>query len=283
MLRSIHPMEDRAQMSGGDSQPQGPNERAEAVLDALAGLPGVDATEAPDTAGRRWLRAGIALGLEHPDRGRALIALLDPAGDDEPAPSTDRPAGAADRSPEAIPIQSSLLARASALPAEERAAAGPEVAFGWVARLAPDQILQLGRVVGEMLEAGAPPDLARGFGLTWSAGVRVARDDLEAMLQEFTELEIVVGSTLTGRDLGRIAPPPRPTGIAAWLGDWIPRSRPGESQAAAAIEQAGDPGRRGLVALWNLWMAMRYRTRLSAQTFAMLAQPWLTVVGPLPE
>ena len=63
----------------------------------------------------------------------------------------------------------------------------------------------------------------------------------------------------------------------------LPRTRPGESQAAGVIERAGAPGRRGLVALWNVWMAMRYRELIPAPTFELLVQPWVTVIGRLPE
>jgi hypothetical protein len=157
------------------------------------------------------------------------------------------------------------------------------VTFGWVVRLAPDRILLLGRVVGEMLAAGAPPDVGRGFGITWSAGARVPRHELEAMVQEFTELEITVGGIIAGRDLRKGPPAAKPQGIAAWLGDWKPRMRPEESQAAEAIERKGDEGRRGLVALWNVWMAMRYRTLIPQPTFDQLVHPWVTVVGPLPD
>jgi hypothetical protein len=157
------------------------------------------------------------------------------------------------------------------------------VAFGWAARLKPDEILRLGRVVGEMLAAGSPPDIGRGFGITWSAGVRVPRPELEAMVQEFTELEITIGGILAGRDLRAGPPAAKPQGIAAWLGDWRPRTRPEESRAAEAIERHGEPGRRGLVALWNVWMAMRYRTLIPPPTFDLLVHPWVVVVGPLPD
>ena len=61
-----------------------------------------------------------------------------------------------------------------------------------------------------------------------------------------------------------------------------PRAQ-GPSAVAAAIEAAGDPGRYGLVALWNAWMAMRYRSAMPAATFELLVRPWVTVVGRLPD
>jgi hypothetical protein len=37
------------------------------------------------------------------------------------------------------------------------------------------------------------------------------------------------------------------------------------------------------VALWNAWVAVRYRTSIPQGTFDLLVKPWVTVVGPLPE
>ena len=153
---------------------------------------------------------------------------------------------------------------------------GPDVVFGWVAGLSPGDILRLGRAVGDMLAAGSPPDVERGFGLAWTGGVRVPRPELDVMLQEFTELEITVGGILAGGELRPPEPAAPRQGLASWLGDWIPRSRPGETQAASAIEQSGAPGRRGLVAIWNVWMAMRYRSLIPQPTFELLVQPWVT-------
>ena len=51
----------------------------------------------------------------------------------------------------------------------------------------------------------------------------------------------------------------------------------------AVIEAAGRPAQMGLVALWNVWAAMRYRASIPQGTFEMLVKPWITVVGPLPE
>ena len=105
-------------------------------------------------------------------------------------------------------MSSALLARAAALPSPEREGIGPEAMFGWVARLTPAEILQLGRVVHDMLGAGSPADIGRGFGLAWDAGVRLPRQDLKPMFREFTELEVTVAGVLAGRDL-RAADRPR--------------------------------------------------------------------------
>ena len=66
------------------------------------------------------------------------------------------------------------------------------------------------------------------------------------MLEEFTDLEITVGRILAGGELGAAYRPEPRQGLAAWFGDWMPRTRPGESQAAGVIERNGEPGRRGL-------------------------------------
>jgi hypothetical protein len=263
-----------------------------ALGEALDELPGGDRGARLDAVDYRWLSVGMRLGLERPERARAILALIAAEQDSRVVTQhgdarlvsggggqgIDEARGAA-----SIPVASALLARAAALPASARTNAGPEVAFGWAARLAPEEILRLGRVVGEMLAAGSPPDIGRGFGITWSAGVRLPRHELEAMVQEFTELEITVGGILAGRDLRAGPPAATPQGIAAWLGDWKPRMRPEESQAAGAIERNGEAGRRGLVALWNVWMAMRYGTLIPRPTFDLLVRPWVTVVGPLPD
>ena len=203
---------------------------------------------------------------------------------EEPAPVADE-AEAPEESdgPTPIPVASALLARAAALPPSEWASLGPDVVFGWVARLKPADVLHLGRVVGEMLAAGSSPDVERGFGLAWTGGVRIPRPELDVMLEEFTDLEITVGRILGGGELGATYRPEARSGLASWFGDWMPRTRPGETQAAGVIERNGAPGRRGLVALWNVWMAMRYRELIPAPTFELLVQPWVTVIGRLPE
>ncbi|MDH4142826.1 MAG: hypothetical protein OEV61_09455 [Chloroflexota bacterium] len=262
-------------IDGGDKRDEGRAIDA-ALSAALEDLTGRGGDVGPDAVDYRWLGIGIELGLRRPERGRALLALMaaqekgEPGTDDTPEPAS-------------IPVASALLARAATLPASARTGAVSEAAFGWVTRLAPGEILLLGQVVGEMLAAGSPSDVGKGFGIAWSVGDSVSRDELEAMLDEFTELEITVGGILAQRDLRTGRSAERPQGIAAWLGDWMPRSRPEERQATEAIERNGEAARRGLVALWNVWMAMRYRTRIEPPVFDLLVHPWVTVVGPLPE
>ncbi len=257
-----------------------------ALAEALEDLPGGNRADGLEAIDSRWLSVGMRLGLERPERARTLLAMIEAreATQGSLEDDGDSAAGAdPTQGTRSIPVSSALLARAAALSASARTTAGPEVVFGWAARLAPDEISRLGLVVGDMLAAGSPSDIGRGFGITWTDGVRVPRPELETMLEEFAELEITVGGILAGRDLRTGEPVPKPQGIAAWLGDWKPRTRPEESRAAEAIDRSGEAARRGLVALWNVWMAMRYRTLIPPPTFDLLVHPWLAVIGPLPE
>jgi branched-chain amino acid aminotransferase len=181
----------------------------------------------------------------------------------------------------AVPTRSSLLARSAALPSSERAALGPDQVYGWAAALAPAEVLLLGRVVHEMLRTGSPPEAGRAFGIAWWGGARLPRHDQESMIREFADLEVTIGSVLAGRDLRDVRPAPK-RGLAA-LFDFLPsRTRESESQAFSAIELAGEPAHLGLIALWNAWVAVRYRALIPPPTFEMLIRPWVTVVGPLP-
>jgi hypothetical protein len=158
------------------------------------------------------------------------------------------------------------------------------VVFGWVAGLTPGEILSLGRAVGDLLAAGAQPNAGKGFGLAWDGGVRLPQRHLETLFREFTELEITVGGVLAERDLWTTVEPAQPTrGLGALFGSWVPQKDPREQQATAAVERNGEAAQRGLVALWNVWMAMRYRTLIPAGVFDLLVGPWVTVIGPLPE
>jgi len=195
------------------------------------------------------------------------------------AAQTAAPTGA-DQVP--VPARSSLLARSAKLPLSERASLGPDQVFGWVAATAPAEILLVGRVLHEMLRSGSPPEVGRAFGIAWNGGVRLPRRDQEAMIGEFADLEVTVGSVLAGRDLRAIRTAPK-RGLAA-LFDFFPsRTRESDTQAFSAIELAGEPARLGLIALWNAWIAVRYRELIPRATFDMLVRPWVTVVGPLPE
>jgi hypothetical protein len=263
----------------------------EAVVDeALAGLPGEGRADAEASVDYRWLRAGMRLGLERPDQARQLIELIDAGEEGRSAvgrgdAAAGSPVVTADELPgdsTSVPVRSLLLARDAAVPFAERATSGPAATFGWAATLTRSEIQLLGRVVHEMLAAGAPADIGRGFGLAWDAGVRLPRRELDQLFREFTELEMTVAGVLAGRDL-RSEPSLEADRAGGLLGQLIPRGRPGEAQAAAALESSGEPGKLGLVATWNAWMAMRYRTLVPSATFELLVHPWLTVVGSLPE
>jgi len=249
-----------------------------ALDEAIAGLPGEDPAASRDAPDERWLGTGLRLGRERPEQARRRLKMIAPTD----AADAVLPGDDTEGIPAPIPVPSSLLARAAALSPSERARMGPDVTFGWAVRLTSGEILSLGRVVGDMLASGSPPDIVRGFGLTWDAGVRLPRQDLDAMFREFTELEITVGCTLAGRDLRADGQAPRSRGLGTMFDLLVNRPRPGESQAAAALENSGEPGRRGLVALWNVWVAMCYRSLIPGPTFDLLARPWVTVVGPLP-
>ncbi len=103
------------------------------------------------------------------------------------------------------------------------------------------------------------------------------------MFGEFTELEVTVGSVLAGRDLRAEDRARPPQGFGALLDQFVLQAGPEKSRAAAALRESGEPGGKGLVALWNAWLAMRYRSLIPRPTFELLVRPWITVVGPLPE
>jgi hypothetical protein len=103
------------------------------------------------------------------------------------------------------------------------------------------------------------------------------------LLPQLTELEITVGEALAGRELRVRRQATRPTGLEALFSSWLRQPTPGESEASAVIDRSGDQAKRGLIALWNAWAAMRFRALIPAPTFELLVEPWVTVVGPLPE
>jgi hypothetical protein len=261
-----------------------------AMDEVLPELPGQERAHAPEAVDYHWLGLGMRLGLDRPQQARHLLELIgareaDRAalspGSAEGAPGADVPA--TDVPATDVPVGSALLARAAAVPPADRASLEPEEMFRWAAALTSAEILSLGRVVQDMLAAGSPADIDRGFGIAWDAGAHLPQPELRVMFKEFTELEITVGSVLAGHDLRRGEPVQQSRGLfGALLGPWASRTRPGESQAAAELERSGEPARRGLVALWNVWVAMRYRELIPRSTFDLLVHPWVTVVGPLP-
>ncbi len=283
-------------MPTDDGDPAGAERDLRAALDvAFAGLADEQRTAEAEAAGYRSLAIGLRLGIEQPERARLLLESIEERAGGRAGPGAD--VGGVDgavapddlaepgtiEAPPSIPVTSMLLARAARVPPEERANLGPEVIFGWAARLTSGEIVSLGRVVDDMLAAGSPPDIARGFGIAWSDGVRLPREELDALFREFPELEVTVAGVLAGRDLRAIPPAPRPGGVAALFDPWVHRRRPEESQAAAEFEKRGEPAQRGLVAVWNAWVAMRCRQLMPPATFELLVHPWVMVVGALPE
>ncbi len=262
---------------------------SEALEEALASVHDRGTAPAPDSVDYRWLAIGIRLGLERPGHARHLLELL-AAGDGEvPAATPGEIVGDAATDPgdapadrDDPPAASRFLARSAALPVSQMAAVGPDVVFGWAAELTPAQVLRIGSVVSAMLAEGASADIGRGFGLAWDGGARIPRLERDTLFEDFTQLEITVAEVLTGRDLRSTGAAPKPQGFGAFAQLFSPRTQ-GPSEVAAAIEAAGDPGRHGLVALWNAWMAMRYRSAMPASTFELLVRPWVTVVGRLPD
>jgi hypothetical protein len=261
---------------------------AATLRELLGPLPGEGADRVPDPVDDRWLAIGLRLGLERPVEARDLLTRLEAGGVDTASTEAEPPVGSGEAGRErvddlgAVPAASMLLARSAAMPLEERLEAGRAVVFGWTTRLTPSDILGIGRVVQRQLAAGDPPNVGRGFGLAWDSGIRIPRSDRDAMLREFTQLQVVVGSVLVGQDLSH-EPVPRREGLDGLFGQLLSRRDPGSSRAAAAIDSSGEIGRRGLVSLWNTWIAMRYRALMAQSTFDLLIQAWVEVVGPLPE
>lgn len=277
------------QAEGGDTTGRA-RALEEALEQALASVHDRGGAPAPDAVDYRWLGIGMRLGLERPDHARRLLEMMEtldagpaapPEGDDGGVAAAG--GDAAEHREDDAPAASLFLARSAAFSPSERAALEPDVVFGWAAELAPAQVLRIGRVVIDMLAEGVPADVGRGFGLAWDGGARIPGRDRDAMFQEFTELEAAVASVLAGRDLRSAEPEQRPHGFGAFAQLFGTRPQQGQSTVAAAIDAAGEPGRRGLVALWNTWMAMRYRPAIPATTFELLTRPWVTVVGRLPD
>jgi hypothetical protein len=261
-------------IDGGDAASDA--QAARSALDgAMAQLPDEDRAEVPDRIARRILGIGLRLGLADPAQARRMLELIEAEAGAQ--------AGTEPGTSGQIPLRSMILARAAAMTESDLAGEDPQSRFGWAARLTRGEVLSLGRVIGEMLARGESPDIARGFGLAWDAGVRLPRTERNGMFAQFAELEVTVGGVLEGRDLRADQGSARPAGLEGLFSWWLSRPRVGDARASAAIEQGGDPARRGLVAVWNVWAAMRFRDVIPRPTFELLVEPWVTVVGGLPE
>jgi hypothetical protein len=217
------------------------------------------------------IRAGLP-GPAAPESAAPESAA--PAGD---VPTTAGPGAAGGE--DGVPVVSRLLARSAAIAASDDAALTRETRFGWVARLEAGQVVALGRALEAMLEAGAPPNAGRGFGIAWSESVSLPSGEYRRLFDEFVELAHAVAEALAGREL---ADPRLASGRRRGLLGGLFGGRSGSSEADAVLEGAGPPAMRGLVAAWNAWMAMRYRDRLAPEVLELLTRPWLTAVGPLP-
>ena len=282
---------------GGDDGDASERERAieAALAEALASVHDRGAAPAPGTVDHRSLGIGIRLGLDRPGHARHLLELIGGGETDEGEAAAERATGD-DQAPGGVPgdalpavpgegdvpAASMFLARSAAFSPEERGNLGPDVVFGWVTELSARQVTRIGGIVTAMLAEGARADIGRGFALAWDDGARIPRPERDTMFEAFTQLEVAVGSVLVGRDLRPDEAAPRQRGLGAFAQLFGSRSST-PSPAASAIEAAGEPGRRGLVALWNTWVAVRYRALIPEATFELLTRPWVTVVGRLPD
>jgi hypothetical protein len=248
-------------------------------------------------ADRHWLAVGLRLGLEQPAEARRLLARIErpwetagaaavaASGSSEVPAEPERDATEdvdGDAGTRSIPAASMLLVRSATMPADQQAELGPEVVWGWAARLTPAEITLVGRVVQQMLDGGAPANVGRGFGIAWTDGVKLPASALDLMFKEFVELEQAVASVIAGRDL-RLETSTRGKSVGDMLSGWFGRSDSGNAATGRVIEGAGRPAQLGLVALWNTWVGVRYRSSIPQPTFELLVKPWVTVVGPLPD
>ncbi len=293
-------------------EPGGSPAQDDALATAMSELEAERAPMPGEPGERYWLRVGIALGLRQPGRAALLLGGLEAGAAEsasgrtaagphkeeaEPSPTTigdqtdempareaaghssaDSPAADSTADPDEAPVRSRLLARSATLPAS----AAPATVFGWVEQLSPLEIRRLGLAVTELIARGGPRDLERGFGLAWSAGTRLPHEDLRRLFGRFGELELAVCGVLGSRDLLSITRPPE-NGVAALLSVFVQRASPAATEASAILEREGEPAKRGLIAIWNAWVALRYRELIGPPLFEQLVEPWVTVLGRLPE
>lgn len=280
------------------SEPTGPRDP---IADAMSELRDEQPRVPSEPADRYWLRVGLALGLQRPGRAQLLLERLehavgvvaaatpedDGSGTGEPVGgSAGEPVGDAAEEPvgdsEEVPLRSMLLARSATLPRVDKEAFDPEAVFGWAGRLTRDEVLWMGRVLQEMLAEGMTPDLAKGFAIAWRAGLKLPESDFDVLFHAFTELELTVGGVLAGYDLRAEAGEAKQGLLGSMLGSLL-RGNTRGAEAGGILERAGEPGRRGLVAMWNAWAAMRFRPQVPEVLFEQLVRPWITVVGRLPD
>jgi hypothetical protein len=242
-------------------------------------------------ADQHWLAVGLRMGLEQPDDARRLLARIErpwqPPVADSAGGAGDDPAdeGGAPGHPghPDLPATSMLLVRSATMPADQQAEVGPDIVWGWAARLSPAEVTLLGRVVQQMLDEGAPANAGRGFGIAWTEGVKLPVAALDLMFKQFVELETTVASVIAGRDIRAAAAASGTKSIGDMLGGWFGRPNSSSSATGAVIEGAGRPAQLGLVAMWNTWIGVRFRSSIPQPTFELLVKPWTTVIGSLPD
>lgn len=228
--------------------------------------------------------AAMAAGTEPRDRGQPGPAdETGPADEigpaDEPSPGH---AAAPSTVGDVVAPRSRLLVRSALLGRERMEELGPEQIWGWAAGLSRDQIVWMGRVVAAMARDEAVPNIERAFGVAWDQGVHLPWSDRERFIGEFADLGVTIGSDLAGRDLREEDVRPRGRGWRAVLDLRFSRTRPSEERAFSTIEAAGREAGLGVIACWNAWLAVRYRSTLEDALFEQLTRPWRTVVGDLP-
>jgi hypothetical protein len=253
-----------------------------ALDEALAELGEPAGGDPPDADGTRWLRAGLRIGLGRPALAGSLLELTAPGPGDGTGVAGPPDADEAAPAP-ALAAVSSLLARSATMPAAQRREVGRDVAFGWATRLRAADVLALGQAVQRQLAGGASPDLGKAFAIAWDDGVRIPVDERDGLLSDFVALQEAVGSALAGRDIREPEPGAAPLGLAGIVDRWVRGARPERSPAAAKIHEAGEAGRLGLIAAWNAWAALRYRSQVPPPTFALLVEPWESVVAPFED
>jgi len=281
-----------------EANPLPGSEPRDTLTDALAELRDDFAPQPGESDDRYWLRIGLALGLRRPGRAQLLLERLEgrsataaaPARADAGAPEAGTTSGVradggdesdadADAGPDEIPVASMLLVRAAALPLDEP----PDTAFGWALRLRADEITLMGRITDGFIEGGARRDLARGFGIAWTGGVKVPGNELNLLFGRFTDLVLTVASVLAGHDIREAGLRAKPSISSVMRGWFMPKPAPGSDEAGAVLARLGDPAQRGLIAVWNTWAAVRYRSAMPEGLYEDLTHAWVTVVGRLPE
>ncbi len=300
-------MDDDADIGRAKDGPGTTRSEAAAPRDPLAAAMAEVRDEHPrvpnEPADRYWLRMGLSLGAEQPEQAGMLLGQLEAAAgvSRAAAPGSDRGSGfpppdldveatpggsddaQADPADDEVPLCSMLLARSAALPAADTESFDAEAVFGWAARVTRDEVLRMGGVVESMLAEGLTSDLAKGFAITWRAGLKLPGADFTFLFRAFTELEMTVGGVLGGYDIRIDSRAPKQGWFNSVFGPLVSRRDSRAAEAGGIVERAGKPGQQGLIAMWNVWAALRFREHVPATLFEQLVRPWVTVVGRLPE